>query len=166
MKEGPTIFYHDGCMIQAPHGCFYYWTRGALSRGILNTPLHSRLNKNTLFSVCCCTIRWIATKLSRINTKLLLPLLLVPIMSVVPIMPVVPFMSLYLSLFQSCRAIHHILLLWLATLSDMMHHWYLCYSILLLHFQHDSRPQYYYSLLCYHADSATPRPKTTLSQGS
>ena len=102
MKEGPTIFYHDGCMIQAPHGCFYYWTRGALSRGILNIPLHSRLNKNTLFSDCCCTIRWIATILSRINIKILLPLLLVPIMSVVPIM------SLYFSLFQSCRAVHHI----------------------------------------------------------
>ena len=32
------------------------------------------------------------------------------------------------------------------TLSDMMHYWYLCYSILLLHFQHDPRPQDYYSV--------------------
>jgi hypothetical protein len=86
VKEGPAIFYHDGCMIQAPHGCFYYWTYGFpghwLSRGSLNTLLHSRLNKTIHFSDCCCMVHWIFMILSRISI----------------------LNSCYLSSFQSCRS--------------------------------------------------------------
>jgi hypothetical protein len=121
VKEGPAIFYHDGCMIQAPHGCFYYWTYGFpgnwLSRGSLNTLLHSRLNKTIHFLDCCCMVHWIFMILSRIS--ILNSCYLSSFQSCRSfqcIMSVVPIMSHYFSLFQPRWAVYHILLLWLASL--------------------------------------------------